>query len=233
MRTGLSNYPPSASFIMKLKPDYSLNLDDYADNGSWARLFFWYKLFLSTTPGDTVYVEASKDGVNWTTFKTRTSTVNSWKVDTVDISPLFSAKGGNDSIVFRFQLKSDNTATASGGWIIDDVYLKVQPVLGVCGDQPDKTGPFKLALSQNTPNPFGKATQIRYQLPDQTRVSLKIYNVAGQLVRTLVSSFQPAGEHAVQWDGRDDRKQTMSAGVYLYRLEAGQQRLTRKLVMLK
>ena len=60
-----------------------------------------------------------------------------------------------------------------------------------------------------------------------------MYNVAGQLVRTLVNSKQPAGSYAIKWDGRDDGRRQLAAGVYLYRLEAGETRFTRKLVMIK
>lgn len=182
--------------------------------------------------GDSLFVEASKDGANWTTLKTRTSLPTTWKIDTVNINPIFSGKGSNDSILFRMRLQS-NSSTGAFGWVLDDIYLKVQPILGIAGDKPEAMKPLVLALFQNNPNPFGSATTISYQLPSETRVGLKVYNVAGQLVRTLVNSKQPAGSYAVKWDGRDDGQRKLAAGVYLYRLEAGESRFTRKLVLIK
>lgn len=64
-------------------------------------------------------------------------------------------------------------------------------------------------------------------------VNLKIYNIAGQLVRTLASGQVPAGPHSVKWDGRDNSGNKVSSGIYIYRLQAGNKDLTRKLVVLR
>lgn len=87
-------------------------------------------------------------------------------------------------------------------------------------------------LQQNVPNPFGRQTAINYQLPQAGDVSLKIYNIAGQLVRTLVAGNRPAGSHSTTWDRRDDRGRQVSAGVYLCRLASGGQAQSRKLIVL-
>lgn len=81
--------------------------------------------------------------------------------------------------------------------------------------------PQGFALQQNYPNPFNPGTIIRFQLPSHGRVSLTIYNISGQLVRTLLDSSASAGAHAVAWDGRDDHGQLVASGEYLYRIEAG------------
>lgn len=81
--------------------------------------------------------------------------------------------------------------------------------------------PQGFALQQNYPNPFNPGTIIRFQLPSHGRVSLTIYNISGQLVRTLLDSSVSAGAHAVAWDGRDDHGQLVASGEYLYRIEAG------------
>lgn len=77
------------------------------------------------------------------------------------------------------------------------------------------------ALQQNYPNPFNPNTAIRFTLPQRNQTLLTIYNIAGQLVRTLLDSSLSAGAHAVAWDGRDDRGQLVASGEYLYRIEAG------------
>ena len=89
------------------------------------------------------------------------------------------------------------------------------------------------SLSQNYPNPFNPQTTIRFTLKDNAPVTLKIYNVAGQLVKTLVSGTRTAGEHTVRWDGRNDAGQAVSSGVYFYKLVTKNFSQTRKMVLLK
>ena len=235
MRQGVTNYANNADYRMTLKPAYSYNLDAYASNGKWVRLYYWQRGKLSTTnTNDTIMVEGSKDNVNWTVlrYKVTLNNLASFIPDTVDLTPFLASKGVNDSITFRFRLKSDTTLTNAFGWNLDDIYLKVESITGAAG-RPGTLEPKVLALYQNNPNPFGAGTTISYQLPADTKVALKVYNVAGQLVRTLVNSNQPAGSYSVKWDGRDDGRRQLAAGVYLYRLEAGETRFTKKLVLIK
>jgi hypothetical protein len=89
------------------------------------------------------------------------------------------------------------------------------------------------SLSQNYPNPFNPTTTIDYSLRDRSQVTLKIYNVAGQLIRTLVNDAKTAGAHTISWDGRNNAGQTVSSGVYFYRLQAKEFVQTRKMVLLK
>lgn len=74
---------------------------------------------------------------------------------------------------------------------------------------------------------------IRYQLPVNSDATLRIFNLLGQEVRTLVNGPQTAGTHEVTWDGRDNGGKAVASGVYLYRLEAGGLVKTRKLMLLK
>jgi subtilisin family serine protease len=231
MRTGVANYTSNASIILTLRQNSAYNLDPYADNGRTVKLFWWQKGILGAS--DTLFIEGSRDNSAWTSLKARTSLTTSWSLDSADVNPVFSGKEANDTVNFRFRLKSDAGATNAYGWVLDDIYVKVQPLLGITGDKPETMKPLALALFQNNPNPFGSGTTISYQLPSETKVGLKVYNVAGQLVRTLVNSQQPAGSYAVKWDGRDDGQRKLAAGVYLYRLEAGESRFTKKLVMIK
>jgi subtilisin family serine protease len=230
MRSGPTTYQSYSDVQLTLKPELCLNLATYASLSKSVKLY-WYQKGLNLASGDTIRVEASANGTDWINLKKRTTLTSGWLLDSADVSPVFS-KGLNDSIRLRFRLTSDSLNNAYG-WVLDDIYLKVQPVLGVSGGQPETSEPVVFALRQNRPNPFGSATTISYQLPVKSRVSLKVYNVAGQLVRTLVDSKQPAGKYDFTWDGRDDQTRRLAAGVYLYRLEAGEQKLTKKLVMLK
>ncbi len=93
--------------------------------------------------------------------------------------------------------------------------------------------PKAFSLAQNYPNPFNPATTIHFELPKQARVRLNIYNIQGQLVRTLVNGQSAAGRYHVIWDGSNDRGQTVSSGIYIYRIQAGDFVKTRKMMLLK
>ena len=91
----------------------------------------------------------------------------------------------------------------------------------------------ELALHQNVPNPFNPQTTIRYDLVSEGRVTLAIFDSSGRRIRTLVDEDQTPGSREVVWTGRDDAGNPVSSGVYFYVLDAGKERLTRKLVLLK
>ena len=88
-------------------------------------------------------------------------------------------------------------------------------------------------LGQNRPNPFSGGTEIRYQLANKGKVRLVVYNVLGQAVRRVVDKEQEAGAYMATWDGRDVAGGIASSGVYFYRLEAGGQSKTRKMVKVR
>lgn len=79
--------------------------------------------------------------------------------------------------------------------------------------------PQALALLPNYPNPFNPETEIRFELPQASRVSVKIFNVLGEEIRTLAQGEYGAGYHQVHWEGKDNANQAVASGVYLYRLQ--------------
>ncbi len=80
--------------------------------------------------------------------------------------------------------------------------------------------PTTFALEQNYPNPFNPTTTIKYDLPEDRQITLVVYNVLGQVVRTLIRDVQKAGSYAIQWNGLNDHGNTVGSGVYFYRIEA-------------
>jgi hypothetical protein len=80
--------------------------------------------------------------------------------------------------------------------------------------------PTTFGLMQNYPNPFNPTTTIRYALPQAATVTLRVYNILGQEVATLVNESQGAGYHTIVWNGRNQYGAQVATGVYLYRLEA-------------
>ncbi len=100
-------------------------------------------------------------------------------------------------------------------------------------DDPDPTLPYSFALAQNYPNPFNPTTRIDFSLDRGAEVRLTIFNLLGQEVRVLVDGHRTAGRHSVAWDGRNGSGRQVATGIYLYRLEAGDRRASRKMLLLK
>jgi len=93
--------------------------------------------------------------------------------------------------------------------------------------------PQTFALHQNYPNPFNPETSIGYDLASEGLVSIKIHDLRGALVKTLVNDVQPSGYKTIKWDGTNDRGQKVSAGLYLYRIDAEGFTDTKKMALLK
>jgi len=92
----------------------------------------------------------------------------------------------------------------------------------------------RATLEQNYPNPFNPTTTIAFSVRSEgASIELGIYNVAGELVRTLSSGEVPGGQHTIAWNGRDDSDRQVSSGVYFVRLECDGQAETRKIALLK
>jgi hypothetical protein len=146
----------------------------------------------------------------------------------VSVLPLFLSF--NDLHLTGAQDSISNTAQPIA-WITTDIDGQARdlttPTIG-CDEYFDTTGivaehfttitPLAYSLNQARPNPCRNSADISYQLAAPGLVSLKVYNLAGQLVATLVNANQPAGLHSVRWNGKSDQGQSAANGVYLYRL---------------
>ena len=104
------------------------------------------------------------------------------------------------------------------------------PVVDVAPPEPSAVTQF--ALYPCVPNPFSGQTTIRYAIPSHADVRLQIYDVAGRLVRVLVSGARDPGSYVVPWDGRDGTGRREVSGIYFYRIEAGRFVATRRLVLI-
>ena len=93
--------------------------------------------------------------------------------------------------------------------------------------------PNKFELYQNYPNPFNSETIIEFDLPFDSWVSLKIYNVLGQEVKTLVDELKRAGKHKVVWDGRNEEGSPVTSGIYFCKMVAGTFAKSIKVVLVK
>ncbi|MCK4858533.1 MAG: right-handed parallel beta-helix repeat-containing protein [candidate division Zixibacteria bacterium] len=93
--------------------------------------------------------------------------------------------------------------------------------------------PSDYRVMQNQPNPFNPTTMISYALVKSTHVTVRVYNITGQLVRTLVDDYQPAGTHQVIWDATSETGIRVASGIYFYRVETADFSKTMKMILMK
>jgi len=108
-----------------------------------------------------------------------------------------------------------------------------QITVGEGNSNPADSPALPVSLAQNYPNPFNPETSITFYLPEAQAVCLQIFNLKGQLIRTLVDSSLASGKYSFAFDGLDSEGRALSTGVYLYRLQTPAGALTRKMVLSK
>ena len=154
---------------------------------------------------------------------------NAQTITTTDVYSEVSSLQANKNYYWKVRSVSDNGAYSSysniGTFKTDD------QITAVGGDK--EITPTEYKLSQNYPNPFNPSTIIEYSLPEASYVSMKIYNVLGREVRTLVNGSQNAGNYQTQWNGLDNAGNKVATGMYIYRITAGNYVATKKMLLLK
>jgi len=115
----------------------------------------------------------------------------------------------------------------------DTLTFEVPIVVQVVSTEPEHFIPDEFALHQNYPNPFNPVTTLRYDLPENGHVNITIYDMLGREVKTLINQTQDAGYKSVIWDATNDYGKPVSAGIYLYQIQAGEYISTKKMVLLK
>ena len=97
----------------------------------------------------------------------------------------------------------------------------------------DEALPITYNLYNAYPNRFNPVTTLQYDLPEDAMVNITIYDMMGRIVKTVVNSSQTAGYKSIKWNATNDRNEPVSAGLYLYTIQAGEFRQTKKMVLLK
>jgi hypothetical protein len=157
-----------------------------------------------------------------------TGVSDGWQIYNFDLSNY-----AGEFINIRVRFASTN-ATDKGLFIDHFVLYGTVLTTDVDEDSPFTTAtPKKAALHQNYPNPFNPKTTINVDLPQKQHIDLKIYDVSGKLVKTLVSGEQDAGYHSIVWDGKDDTGKAVNSGVYIYRIDAENYRAIKRMILLK
>jgi len=151
--------------------------------------------------------------------------------DYTDSGGMYSLEGlgaGMYDVSFTHPLYRD-TVVASVPATLDFatwLYVVMDPLTGIEGNGP--SAPERFALLQNYPNPFNAETRIKFYLPQSQNVSLAIYDLLGQKIQTLIDGYGEAGINTVTFDAS-----SLSSGVYFYRLRAGDEVETKRMVLLK
>ncbi len=175
---------------------------------------------------DTINVSFSNiEGGIDSILQTGGQSIINWGVGNIDANPLFC---NSDSSDFTLAENSPCVGTGENGTNIgafdegcDALSVVRNPI------------PRQFALHQNYPNPFNPTTILRYDLPVQSQVTIIIYDLMGRVVSNLVSSQQNAGYKSIQWNATNNLGEPVSAGMYIYMVQAGQFRQVRKMVLLK
>jgi len=188
----------------------------YLGPGSLLSFWCWYDVAIYGVDG--VYVEVN-DGSGWKTldFIGSGGALNPllMGVDWAEYRYDLSEYPPGTPLRLRFRFVSDESVWGEGVYIDD---LKVGPAKPKQPITPPL--PREYRLFQNYPNPFNRTTCIKYSLPYDAYVTLEIFNILGQKIRTLVAKIHKAGSYLVGWNGEDDQGRPLSSGVYLYRLRA-------------
>lgn len=126
------------------------------------------------------------------------------------------------------------TEWSDGVSLVSDLVPAMEgATISLASRTPNAVLPTEFDLAQNAPNPFNPSTQISFALPSAAKVSLTVYNVLGQQVKTLVDEYMTAGYQTVTWDGTDNSSASVASGIYFYRIAAGEFADTKKMLLLK
>lgn len=188
---------------------------------------------------DYVIVEGSKDnGANWVPFadgydaRYNEGWAAAYDANTPGDSSMFvshtvnilDAFNAGDKIIIRFRLFADAN-TNGWGWTIDNLVIQ-EGVVGIAEN--NDALPANFSMEQNYPNPFNPSTTIKFAIPSDNKVILKIYDILGREITTLINKQFKAGYHSVVWNAAN-----LASGVYIYRLEAGNFINIKKMLLLK
>ncbi len=160
-------------------------------------------------------------GLNEAPFNAATETVELTQGDSTYVIELTAADFGIPNSRVLFDMGAD-----TGVVVIDNVSLIEGE--GTSNEEVEASIPTEVTLNQNYPNPFNPTTNISFNIPQSSNVTLEVFNITGQRVMTLVDGFRPAGEHLVTFDATN-----LASGIYIYRMIAGNSVQVRKMMLIK
>jgi hypothetical protein len=239
---------------------YSI-IEDCYNTGNLSSLYNWGRLYFGAIAGSNSYysfitntfntgiVTSTLDSTSFVYENDESAVKNSfWNTDICHIIPYMSNNSGNCVNVHGLtttQMKDISNYTAAGWdfqnvWQIDPEINEGYPYLIWTNDPlttDEETIPLvfseKPLLNPAYPNPFNPSTTLSYILPKSEKVSLNIYNVKGQKVKSLLNEYQSKGHHSIIWNGKSDYNVPCGSGIYFYRLETSESSQTKKMMLVK
>jgi len=176
---------------------------------------------------DPAKVQVSVNGTDWQELWIKSGLWDAWRKEYIPLSQY-----AGQSLYLRFSLSDQSTddQLTDPGWTLDNIRI----ITGTASPASDATSPGVInALYPNFPNPFYPETTLSFSLGKAQPTKLQIFNLKGQLVKTLVDTTLEQGTHKVVWNGTDSAGNKAGSGIYLYRLETGDYSQSYKMVMMK
>lgn len=246
--TSNDSYQGTFSLTDSPPADYQNNTDSWASikktfdltDVESPQLSFWHRYQFWS--GDSGFVEINTDGgKGWERLSRFANAQDDW----TQVNLSLDSYTGHTNVKFRFHFVSDNADTADG-WYIDDVQINFAPT---SVEEEPVSVPIQFSLDQNYPNPFNPTTAIQYTVGSiqmkavdgglwtadgpSVHTTLRIFNILGQLVKTLVDEEMTSGNYQVIWDGKDKNGEEVASGIYFYQLATEKKKVTRKMVLLR
>jgi xyloglucan-specific exo-beta-1,4-glucanase len=241
----IQNYRDSLTAINSLKR--ILNCTDklksagLADTSAYSALSSYYYQLASANPQDTSFSNVSEELAIKCKIRLKhyTQAISEYENVISNTTDTLKILGCEINIIEAYMLLSSNEGDANSSFtgklqnlkplsIKDGFRMIRERMIGKTSNQNQKIVPKQFSLSQNYPNPFNPLTKINYSLPQGTKVSIKIYDILGKLVKELVNEYKEAGTYTVTFDGSN-----FASGVYFYKIEAGKFIQTKKMVLIK
>ena len=197
----------------------------------WIRYWAWYVNDGNSVVDDEWVVQITEDGgVEWVDLVRRDHSTQGWAMFTHRVADFVTP---GPAVQLRFVAEDAGPGSIVEAAVDDFQVFPSAPSTDVAPEA-DHGPVVQLALHSNAPNPFVVSTTLRYSLPARASVDLRIFDVAGRLVRTLSPAApQDAGRHEVRWDGTATGGRRVASGVYFARVSALGQSATRRLVRLE
>lgn len=221
--------PPSGPFSLNLngKPaggdTITLKPIDLSSPGSGGIVLSYYYQPQGSgnapEPTDSLTVHLLNDDGNWVMVKAYPGTpLQPFQQEIIDIAVIDT----NSATYFhsQFQVRfisrgGSNAVVPNDDWFIDDI--SIAPMTAI---EDQNLTPQRYVLRANYPNPFNPSTTIRFETPELSQVSITVFNLLGQEIIRLVDAQLPAGDHKAVWQGENQAGETVSSGIYFYRMEA-------------
>ncbi len=240
--SGIGNWTPTGGWAWKTdyyhSPTHSFGYAPYPNNANYSLtltnpinmqaapvcyLNFWNRYSIESG-WDFGFVElSSNNGATWQQVTSYTGINLTWTEQSFDVTQYVNS---SNQLKIRFRLTSDGN-TLGAGWWVDDIKF-TNYCLGTVGVPGNTNVPKTFALEQNYPNPFNPVTSIKYQLPSAEKVSIKIYDILGKEVASIVNENKEPGYYEISYDASN-----LASGLYFYRIEAGSFTQTRKMMLIK